>query len=223
MNVSFLAVDSRGEHETGQARSWSNRVMLKHRIYQSGDDRRMELRAIPGGVIRYTTNGSSPKLAGAVYNSDFVIPHGAPLVLAYAEQDGIESEVQQIPISWEDDKGFEVDAQRPAVWRRSHGYNSTKESYEFLARLKKYNARASGLRITIAGEGGDKEWVELYTSEQKQVTPELVEACLEALRQMQTSGQVQLATESLHFEMGLDLQAWVEDAKLTLVSAEVKQ
>ena len=97
---------------------------------------------------------------------------------------------------------FTIDPQKPATWKRSHGYNSTKDSYEFLARLKKYNAQASGLRITITGESGDKGWIELNTSDQKRVAPELVEECLEALRQVQKSGQVQLAAQALHFDDG---------------------
>lgn len=223
MQVSFLAVDSKGEHDAGIAKGWANRITLKYRIYQSGDDKCMELRAVPDAAIHYTTDGSNPRVAGATYNGDFMIPQGAPLVLAYAERDGIESEVEKIVVSWDSKKTVEVDPGRPATWTRSHGYNSTKESYEFLARLKKYSARVSGLNVTITGDGGDPGWIELNTSDQRQVGYEQVEACLEALRQVQTSGQIQLAAQALHFEAGLDLQAWVEDAKLTLRNGEVRQ
>ena len=133
MQVSFVAVDSKGQHEIGQPKPWANRITLRHRVYQSGDDQCMELRAVPEAAIHYTTNGSNPKVAGAMYAGDFVIPHGAPMVLAYAEKDGIESNVEQISVSWDKKKLVEIDEQRPAVWRRSHGFNSTKESYEFLA------------------------------------------------------------------------------------------
>ena len=49
MRVSFLAVDSKGEHDPGTPKDWTNRITLKHRIYQSGDDKCMELQAIPDG------------------------------------------------------------------------------------------------------------------------------------------------------------------------------
>lgn len=223
MQVSFLAVDSTGTHEPGPSKAWQNKITLKHRIYQSGDDRCLELRAAPPATIYYTTNGANPKVAGAVYNGDFTLPPDATLVLAYAERDGVESEMEEIRIQWDKDDEVEIDPQRPAVWQKNHSYNSTRESYEFLARLKKYNAQAQGLRITINGEGSDKDWVELVTYEQKRVEPGLVEECLEALRRLQQNGQVELLAETLHFESGLDLQAWVEDAKLTLKAGEVRQ
>jgi len=223
MHVSFLAVDSKGQHDPGAAKPWANKITLKHRIYQSGDDKCMELRAIPDATIYYTTNGSNPKVAGARYNGDFVIPYGAPMALAYAVQDGIESPVEQIAVSWDKSKAVQIDEARSAMWKHNHGYNSTKQSYEFLARLKKYGAQATGVNISILGEGGDKGWVELSTAEEKRLTPEQVEECLEVLRKVQGSGQVQLAAQALHFAAGLDLLAWVEDAKITLKPDEVKQ
>jgi hypothetical protein len=45
---------------------------------------------------------------------------------------------------------------------------------------------------------------------------------VEVLRELQ-NGQIQLAATSLYFAEGLELQAWVEDAKLTLHEGEVKQ
>jgi hypothetical protein len=47
MRVSFLAVDSKGEHDAGVPREWNNQITLKYRIYDSGDDECVELRAAP--------------------------------------------------------------------------------------------------------------------------------------------------------------------------------
>ena len=225
LRASFLVVDSKNEHETGQAIPWQNRITLKHRIYQSGTDKRIELRTVPEATIYYSTDGSDPKLARAVYEDPFIIPRGSPFVLAYAERDGVSSVVERIPITWKREEAVQVDRKRPATWkpRQRFGFNSTRDSYEFLARVKKHRARLSGLTITISGEGGDKEWVELTTYEAKRVDPMLVEECLEALRKLQTTGQVQLAAEALHFEAGRDLEDWVEEVRTTLQPGEVKQ
>ena len=61
LKVSFLAVDSTGEHETGDPITWTNRITLKGRVFDSGSDKMMELRAAPPAPIRYTTDGSDPK------------------------------------------------------------------------------------------------------------------------------------------------------------------
>jgi hypothetical protein len=160
-----------------------------------------------------------------VYEDPFIIPKGSPLVLAYAERDGVASEVERIPISWDRDEIVRVDPKRPATWRPEHrfGFNSTRDSYAFLERLKQYQALASGLSISISGEGGDKGWIELQMYAGKQVEPILVEECLEVLRKLQTTGQVQLVAEALHFNLGQDLLDWVEEVKTTLQPGEVKQ
>jgi hypothetical protein len=225
LKASFLVVDSTSEHETGEAVSWQNRITLKHRIYQSGANKCMELQAAPAATIHYTTDGSDPKVAGAVYEDPFIIPKGAPLVLAYAKRDGVGSEVERIPISWDRDEIVQVDPKRPATWKPEHrfGFNSTRDSYAFLKRLKQYQALASGVSISISGEGGDKGWIELQMYAEKQVEPILVEECLEVLRKLQTTGQVQLVAEALHFNLGQDLLDWVEEVKTTLQPGEVKQ
>jgi hypothetical protein len=223
LKASFLVVDSTSEHETGEAVPWQNRITLKHRIYQSGANKCMELRTAPEATIHYTTDGSDPKVAGALYEEPFIIPKGSPLVLAYAEHDGVALEVEQFHISWDRDETVKVDAKRTATWKRRHGFNVTRDSYGFLARLKKHQAQVSGLTITISGEGSDKDWIELTTYEDKRADPTLVEECLEALRKLQTTGQVQLVAEALHFNLGRDLLDWVEEVKTNLQPGEVKQ
>ena len=150
-------------------------------------------------------------------------PAGAPLVLAYAERDGVQSAVENIPVSWEKDETVQVDARRPAAWKRQHACGSTKDSYDFLARLGKHNAQVSGLSITISGEGSNRDWVELNMYEGKHVAPDLIEECLEALRKLQDSGQVRLTAEALHFATGQGLLDWVEEVKTALKAGEVKQ
>jgi hypothetical protein len=223
LEISFLAIDSAGVHEMGPAVPWRNRITLKHRVFQSGGEKRAELRAAPAATIYYTTDGSDPKVAGAVYEGVFAIPERAPMVLAYAERGGIESEVERILVSWEKEESVKVDPKRPATWRRRHAFNSTKESYEFLERLKRHSAKPSGLTITISGEGGDKEWVELTMYEGKRLEPAVIEECLDTLRKLQASGQVQLTADALHFETGQALLDWVGEVKTTLQPAEVKQ
>ena len=90
--ASFLCLDSRGEYDTGAAVPWQNRITIKSRTYQSGTDKMVELRTAPAAPLRYTTDGSDPKLCGATYDGPFVVPPGTLVVLAVAEKHGIVSE-----------------------------------------------------------------------------------------------------------------------------------
>ena len=224
MEVSFLALDSTGQHEKGEPTPWHNRVTLKYRIYQSGSEKKMELRAAPQtATVHYTTDGSDPKVAGAVYDDPFLIPHECTLVLAYAECDGIESEVEYISVSWDREEPIKVDPRLPATLMQKQEFRTTKETYEFLERLKKHRANVVGLTITIGGESGVKEWIELTTYEKKRVAPQLLEECLEALRKLQGDGQVKTEAKALFFETGQDLLDWAETVKTVLEPGEIKQ
>ncbi|MCL4561934.1 MAG: DUF499 domain-containing protein [Chloroflexi bacterium] len=227
LSASFLAVDSTGVHVTGDPVTWKNRITFKHRFFQKGMDRMLELRAAPNASICYTTDGSDPKLAGATYEGPFLVPEGALLVLVYAERDGVASQVERInvPVGGGGGGGLPmiVDPKRPALWTRSIDLQSTKESYEYIELAKKHQAIFLGMKVTIMGEGGDKEWIELQTYQEKQASPEMVEEVLASLRKLQASGQVQLGAAALSFCLGQDLLDWVEEVKTTLKQGEVKQ
>jgi hypothetical protein len=223
LEVSLLGVDSKGVHETGEAYTWRNRITLKHRQYQNGSDKQIEFKAAPAATIHYTTDGSDPKVAGAVYEGPFPIPRGSLFVLAYAERDGIASEVERVAINWDKDEEVKVDRAIPATWRRRQQTDSTKATYELLERLKRYKAKPVGLTVTIGGEANVKDWIELTMFENKQVDPVLIEECLTALRKIQADGQVKVEAGAVQFNAGQDLLDWVQDVKTTLGPNEVKQ
>jgi hypothetical protein len=97
--VSFLAIDSSGEHASGDPVTWRNRLTLRSRVYQNGADKMVELQAAPAAAIRYTTDGSDPKLSGGAYDQPFAVQRNTRIVLAVAEHDGLLSEVHQREIS----------------------------------------------------------------------------------------------------------------------------
>jgi hypothetical protein len=117
----------------------------------------------------------------------------------------------------------EIDKTRPTDWSRRHAFNSTRDTYEFLERLKKYEATASGVSLTISGEGGDQGWAELQFYEHMRLAPEQIEKCLEAMREVQTSGQVRLTATEVHIPTGQALLDWVEEIKGTLKSGDFRQ
>ena len=223
LRLSFLCVDSTGQHETGDVVAWQNRITLKYRTYQRGAEKMMELRAAPLADIRYTSDGSDPKLSGARYLEAFAIPRGAPLLQAYAERDGIASEVLRAPIDWEQNEDVKVDPHLPAQFKRSHKTASTQETYTWLEALAKFSGQVAGLTLTIGGDASAREWLELTAADAKQISPEQIKEALEALRRIQAAGQVVLQATAIHFPNGQDLLDWVAENRLELRPGEVKQ
>ncbi len=221
MEVSFLAVDSTGQHDPGPPATWHNRVTMKYRLFSGGNRKKMcELHAAPRGAeIRYTTDGSDPKLGGGAYDSPFEVPKGTQVVLGHAEKDGIGSEVLKIAVDWEKDEEVKVDPEKPVSWKRKHDYGLTNETYAFLQRIQDFKARASGVRISITGQ----HWLELTMHEDMWLTGMQLMESLEAVRKLLPDGQVGLESTALHFERGQDLLDWVNDAKTELKPGEIVQ
>ena len=104
-------------HPQGPAQTWKNRVTLKYRLFSGPTGQKMlELKAAPNGggrtEVRYTTDGSDPKLNGGTYDSPVAIVKGTQVVLAVAECDGTESEVLSIPIRWDAPETEKADRSR---------------------------------------------------------------------------------------------------------------
>lgn len=217
--VSFLCVDPTGKHETGPPEVWRNRLTVKSRIFQQGGEKMVELRAAPPAPIRYTTDGSDPKLAGGLYESPFPVPKGTRLVLAVAEKNGAISEPRRIDINWDERQDFTVNAALPARWMRPHKLDDTRASYEFLERLKKHGARANVSRVTIAGS----HWLELSFDEKLAFNAVQLEDAVNHLRGLLDEGNVILEASGLEFANGQALLDWVEDVKTELKLDEVQQ
>ncbi|MCC5786917.1 MAG: DUF499 domain-containing protein [Phycisphaerales bacterium] len=227
MEVSFLAVDSSGAHPAGPTSTWKNRVTLKHRIYSgSNGDRMLELKAAPNKhgktEIRFTTDGSSPMIAGGVYDDPIALRPGTPFVLAYAICEGVESEVEPISLDWSqsDPEAKPIDPAKPATWKRRHELQITKESYEFVQRLTKHEASSSGIRVSC-GEGD--RWADLSLAESVELSAVELHKVVETVREVAGVGQVAITAQAVHFPTGQRLLDWVNEVKAELKPGEVDQ
>lgn len=222
MEVSFLAVDSTGEHEAGDPLTWHNRITLKSRIFDSGSDKVIELRAAPPSPIRYTTDGSDPKVAGGSYDDPVVLPQGTRFVLAVAEEQGIYSDMHQVTVNW--DKPPEekpIDKEQPATWRPSDGFrfSTTRTAYGFIERLRKHDAKAATTRVAVLGE----KWVDLNLDDNLALDVDQIHATVEHLRSLLSEGEVSIEASSLWFPTGQQLLDYVRDIAVELTRSEVEQ
>jgi hypothetical protein len=98
LKVSFLAVDSTRQHETGDPRQETNSITLKYDYAYRDGARRVALRAAPLGTIRYTLDGSSPRNGGVCDTGEVIVPDGRDVLLAIAEAQGIWSDVLRVDV-----------------------------------------------------------------------------------------------------------------------------
>ncbi len=217
--LSFLCVDSSGKSKSAPPVRWQNRITIKSRTFQQGDDRMAEVQAAPPAPIRYTTDGSDPRRNGGAYAGSFLIPRGTVCVLAVAEKDGISSDIHRLDINWDETAGVVVDPNKPAIWKRKFSPATTKDSYELLDLIGKFNATIPGPRITVAGD----TWGELYFDAKVKLTHSDMIAGVDHLRNLLKQGQVALEITSVRFERGQDLLDWVAHVHTELSQGEVDQ
>jgi len=222
LDVSFLCVDSTGQHQQGQPVTWQNRITIKSRQFHgNGGEKMVELRAAPDAPISYTTDGSDPKLSGGSYDGPFEVPLDTVMVLAIAKKKGIVSEMHRLYIDWggggsgED----ELDPHKPAIWRREHVTNDTQKTYELLKLVKKHQATLSVNRIAVLGD----KWVDLSLDDKLLLTADKIETILEQLRGLVDQGHVNLEAASVHFPTGQNLLDWVAEVKTEIQFGEVEQ
>lgn len=220
LRVSFLAVDSAGKHTQGDPVEWRNRIELRHRFFAKGRERCCELEAAPAVPIRYTCDGSDPKHGGGTYAGAFPVPKSALVVLAIAEKDGLSSGTQRFDVPPEGkEEEVKIDPTKPALWKRPLKADNTKESYELLARLKKFGAVAPGVRATISGS----RWIELSTDEKLEIDPGRLEDALKPLREILGEGDVRLEGGAIRFKHGQALLDWIAEEKTMVSPGEVQQ
>ena len=222
LKVSFLAVDSTGEHETGDPITWTNRITLKGRVFDSGSDKMMELRTAPPAPIRYTTNGSDPKIAGGSYHEPFVVPSGARLVLAVAEEKNIVSDMLQVPVHWNQREAEKpIDKEKPATWRPAGGFtfSTTRAAYGFLERIRKHGNKAAVTRIAVL----NGKWVDLNLADDLNLDADQIQATVEHLRSLLAEGEVNIEASALWFPTGQQLLDYARDAAVELPRSEVDQ
>lgn len=220
LNLSFLCCDSKGEHETGEPRSWKNRITIKSRTFQAGKDRMVELHAAPAATIRYSTDGSDPKVAGGTYTEPFIVPPGTIYVLAVAEKEGIISDLHKLEINWDEEKPITINPMIPVIWKRPHDVNTTKQSYELLERGKNHHVSFSGITVSVVSE---QNWLELNFADKMALEADQLRSAIENMRSILGEGQVSISTRALHFLLGQDLLEWVAEVKTETKAEEVEQ
>jgi hypothetical protein len=218
LRLSFLAVDSTGQHQTGPPIAWPNRIGLKSRFFQQGSQRMCELLAAPPVPVFYTTDGSTPTGASGVYEDPFPVPDGTICVLAVGEKDGIRSEMLRADVP-RGDQPVPIDPTKPYHWKRPHSFDTTKESYEFLAKLEKIGAKTLGPRMMV----GSSPWAEFTTEATMELDRAALDKILHPLREIVGTGEVQLSCDGLFFASGQDLLNWVADHKTALKEHEISQ
>jgi hypothetical protein len=222
MEISFLVVDSKGEHETGAPTTWTNQIVIKHRIIENGSERKFELQAYPAGAeITYTTDNTDPTEAGSLYAAPFELPETCVVVQAIAVLGTHRTAKPFIfPIPKKGRK-FEIDPNIPATWTHTLSAATTAEVYTLLDHLQACNAKISDIQITAMKGGAD--CAELMVTGPTRRTIAEAKNTVKFLQDLIPQAEASIDIKASYFELGSELKKLLELLELPAKPEEIKQ
>jgi hypothetical protein len=236
LRLSFLAVDTRRGHPTGEPYVWKNRITIQHTAWPSADGRRIELFARPSAAgIRYTVDASEPR-DGQIYTGSFdvtpAMATGGKVLLRVLAVDGdIEGRedfsiaMLRAPGMMAPDAGGIIAPDQPPTLREHVNpaeaaeltldlrQTSTEDFFAMVSALKTAGARASVGQIQV-GLGQAASAMRLGS--ELRLTGESVAAIVDAVRQAmgQPDAIVTSQVRAVFFPTGRDLISFVEELRV---------
>lgn len=218
LKLSFLCVDSKGKHETGDPVEWTKDVKVKYKPYDKDGNQYMELKATSDNVkILYSTDGSNPRESGGVYEGDFIVPDGAKFIQAVAVNEtlGIFSGPIEIEVK---EQEFEIDKKKQLKIIDTTIFSNTADTFKGLELLDQFNTSLSRLTLVVSddsakGKGYIQFMVggEFTVNSPKKIIDELNNIIKNLFEDKEY--KVSLTINEIKFETGEDFERWVSSKK----------
>ena len=219
----FLATDSHGKHETGDAKEWRNDVEVRIGVTDGGDTRTVTLAAVPAGAIRYTDDHSDPVNSGNSYIDPFEVGDEGALVQAVAELDGVRSKPFSYNVPARGAKAPPIDPNLPVRWRKALRRDGTEDVYVMLRAAKESKAVVHGVTATTTDSADASAFMRIQYGDRLGLSADRLETNLAQLREMCPTGELQMHSKSLAFETGTDLKLFSTMIGLVPLPEEVIQ
>jgi len=226
--VTFKCFDTHNKYVQGASVSWQNRITLKHRLFQNSEVWYAEFQAIPEGTIRYTTDGSDPKSYGGLYDSPVAIPETSRFVLAYAEKNGVASQVETINIEQYRKKSSVIDTldvDRPVTWNCKQRGLTAREAFELIENLEKYRGNAYGVSLEIRAND-DSATISYDADPECELSGEKIRELVEYLQhafEESNGSQILIDVDKITLESSQSLKDWFAALKYQPKPGEVQQ
>jgi hypothetical protein len=218
----FLAVDSTGEHASGEPTRWVAKLKVRYQVGDRPDHRLVELQVFPPGEMRYVLDGTNPR-EGQIYTEPFAITDEKVTLQVYA-QAGEASCTEIFTIPQKGNKRAEIDTNKPAkLVREKANIDSTYKVFNVIENFKKRQGVIFHGVVLTVGEG--ERAVQVRFND-RPVTPTILEKVIHALRENleEPDALVQFTIrDGADFETGFDLKHFAEITGIDLTPDKVEQ
>ena len=220
MRVNFLVIDPSAQYETGDVVTWTNKLVLRSVLGESGGKRTLELRVAPQGHIRYTIDGSEPR-EGIAYDAPFEVGDGEVLVRGFAEANGLETH-EDFKFGAVGKKGVRLDETKAGrlVSPRGRRLDSRGKTFEGLRQAAEKSITFENVTLTV-GQGSQ---VASFMSGDIVINAAFIESILKTiLEKFDTTTPVTMTFRKANFASGHDLRDFAEKLGIELQAGEIDQ
>jgi hypothetical protein len=220
LRVIFRVADPSGQYETGDPVAWTNKLVLRNRLSESGGERTVELFVAPRGTIRYTLDGREPR-DGSEYQGPISIDSGEALIRAFAEADGLETKAEfRFPALG--DKEIPVDPVQPGriVSRTGRKLDSRAKTFEGLKQTTERSVTFEGISLTV-GQGS--QMIAVNVGEIPVEGPFIEALLTKVLEKFAPDTPVTMTFRKAHFQSGHDLKDFAGKLGIELKAGDVEQ
>ncbi|MBS0652531.1 MAG: ATP-binding protein [Verrucomicrobia bacterium] len=224
LRLYFLAVDPTGEAGEGAPVEHKGSIKITAMPPKvQGKKRLVELKALPYGLLKYTLDGSDPKLRGSSVDGALDIGSEAVTLLVYAEADGLESHWKEMYPSLGGNGETVLDPLRPA-WLNLNQNNGTfadAQAWKLLAEARTLGATLYVRSVDL--KDGSKT-LALRALDAWETDPAHWEEAIQLhARHFGDKPILTLQISEIRFQTPQDLELLAERLQLSYKNAEVKQ
>lgn len=222
LKVSFLCLDSTGEHPTGDPIDWRREINVKYKLVDKADGQYLILQSHPAVKVKYTTDGSDPKENGGLYDGEFAIPANTTFIQVVAEYGGEYFAGQSIKVDKKKKPGLNIEPSRPLTLYRTIRSTDTNDSYENLGMLKKHADSLADVRIILFKmdeKNNENGFIELTIDSKIKITPEQVEKAIDNIKDSFINtgrANVEFECSNISFKSGQSFYDWANEKKIGL-------
>ena len=220
LRVNFLVVDPSGQFETGDAVTWTNKLVVRNRLVEEGEKRSVEILVAPAGTIRYTLDGSEPR-EGMIKEGPVEIGDGDVVLRVFAESSGLEAKTEfRYPARGK--KGIQIDEVKPGrlISRTGRKLDSRGKTFEGLKQASDKSATFEGVTLNV----GQRSQVIGITIGEIPVDANFIQALLtRVLEKFSPDTPVTMTFRKGHFLSGHDLKDFADKLGIELKASDVEQ
>ncbi|MEK4165311.1 DUF499 domain-containing protein [Anoxybacillus sp. FSL W8-0104] len=220
LKLSFLCVDTSGEHGTGEPVEWTNDIKIRYKIQDTPQGKLVRFQSHPSVKIKYTTDGSDPKEHGGIYHDEFLLPDNTTFIQVVAEYNGEYFDYQTIKVEKTKDLASVINKEAKLELMKRFKTNDTNDTYSELALLKKHQATISDIQLTLfKTDSGSSGWIDLSMDSSTIVDTDKLEQTIDHLRNsFMNDGRVSINLEYniVRFKTGQHFLDWAMEKQLSL-------